>query len=882
MSEYGDDTALGGAPRRPVRKPRQTDEYNADADAVRRGAQTRVRRTESPRTQPKRRKSGDKTPGFIRFITDRRTHLALGIVFCVIAVIMVCTSVSFIMNGMEDQSEISGRTMSEIAESDSEIKTVGGIFGAKLASYLLVDTLGVASFIIAFYVFMIGLSLMRVHRCRFVSLTFKCLFSAISLSVILGLLTYDSEGLFHWGGNHGHYLNGFLLKYSDTFGAYMFSLILAGVLVAVFLNPIRHAFSTVSGWISSTKDKAGDIKRDFSAPKENVLQHDSLTDLDDTSDASEHPDNEDIDAGYPSFEYEAGTDTVSEFNVQTGIGIDSLDNNDESEEDPDAGAGTVITPQETGEGPELIITNSQPDAIGDSDDTADSVIRDGDHIGLDTPYDPCASLSNYVFPSTDILIERPNDVIINDKEQNENKELIVNALKSYKIDIAKIKATIGPTVTLYEIVPAEGVRIAKIKQLEDDIAMNLAALGIRIIAPIPGKGTIGIEVPNRHPQTVAIRTVLESKAFADCKRMALPMALGSTISNEIFVADLTKMPHLLVAGATGQGKSVGLNCIIASLLYSKHPSELKFVLVDPKMVEFSLYKRLEHHYLAKLPAEEDAIITDPSKVVTTLNSLCLEMDNRYELLSRAEVRSLEEYNRKFTQRRLNPENGHRFMPYIVMIVDEFADLIMTAGKDVSMPIARIAQKARAVGMHMIIATQRPSTDVITGMIKANFPGRIAFRVSQMVDSKTILDRPGANRLIGRGDMLFSHNGMTDRVQCAFIDTEEVENIVNHISDQPGFPTAYELPEVPVGDETGGGPVDLSRRDEKFYECARFVATQNVASTSMLQRRFQIGFNKAGRIMDDLYNLGIVGPPDGSKPRQVLMGTEEVNRILSEK
>jgi S-DNA-T family DNA segregation ATPase FtsK/SpoIIIE len=492
-------------------------------------------------------------------------------------------------------------------------------------------------------------------------------------------------------------------------------------------------------------------------------------------------------------------------------------------------------------------------------------------------FDHCAELSHYVFPDLGLLEDRPVGPAMDAAEQQENKDLIVKTLLDYKIPVARIEATVGPTVTLYEIVPAEGVRIAQIKRLEDDIALSLAALGIRIIAPIPGKGTVGIEVPNRDPKTVSMYSVLSSRKFAECK-MALPMAMGATISNDIFIEDLARMPHLLVAGATGQGKSVGLNCIIASLLYKKHPTELKFVLIDPKMVEFSLYKRLERHYLAKLPDEEDAIITDPSKAVATLNSLCIEMDKRYELLSMANVRSLEEYNRKFSQRRLNPEKGHRYMPYIVMIVDEFADLIMTAGKEISMPIARIAQKARAVGMHMIIATQRPSTDVITGMIKANFPGRIAFRVSQRIDSMTILDRPGANQLIGRGDMLFSHNGKVERVQCAFIDTEEVDKIAAHIDNQIGFETAYLLPEPQV--EMPNGSVDLSRRDDKFDECARFVVQQSTASTSSLQRRFGIGYNKAGKIMDQMQAAGIVGPADGSKPRAVLITPDELERFLA--
>ena len=493
-------------------------------------------------------------------------------------------------------------------------------------------------------------------------------------------------------------------------------------------------------------------------------------------------------------------------------------------------------------------------------------------------FDPTAELSRYERPPLDLLVERSaKSASVDLQEQEENQERITKTLNDYGIPISKIKATVGPTVTLYEIIPAEGVRIAKIKRLEDDIAMSLAALGIRIIAPIPGKGTIGIEVPNKDPQTVSIRSVLGSKAFRECN-MKLPMAMGATISNEVYIADLAKMPHLLVAGATGMGKSVGLNTIIASLLYKKHPAELKFVLVDPKMVEFSLYSVLERHFLAKLPDEEEAVVTDMDKVVRTLNSLCVEMDQRYLLLKDANVRSIIEYNERFVNRRLNPEKGHRYLPYIVMIVDEFADLIMTAGKQVETPIARIAQKARAVGMHMIVATQRPSTNVITGIIKANFPGRIAFRVSQMVDSKTILDRTGANQLIGRGDMLFSHNGSMDRVQCAFIDTDEVQAICDHIDRQVGYEHAYYLPEPLVTDDEAISLSGSGDRDPLFEEAAQAIVQSGVASTSNLQRRYSIGYNRAGKIMDQLEAAGIVGPAQGSKPRQVLVDSIQLGRI----
>ncbi|MBQ9470556.1 MAG: DNA translocase FtsK, partial [Bacteroidales bacterium] len=497
-------------------------------------------------------------------------------------------------------------------------------------------------------------------------------------------------------------------------------------------------------------------------------------------------------------------------------------------------------------------------------------------------YDPTLELSHYQLPPLELLEDYQNtnksvteDILI------QNKNRIIETLQNYKIQIDRIKATIGPTVTLYEIVPAPGIRISKIKNLEDDIALSLAALGIRIIAPIPGKGTIGIEVPNEHPEVVSMLSIIRSQKFQDCG-YSLAIALGKTISNEIFILDLAKLPHLLVAGATGQGKSVGLNAIIASLLYKKHPAELKFVLVDPKKVELSLYSKLERHFLAKLPDADEAIITDTQKVVSTLNSLCIEMDQRYDLLKQAGAKSIKEYNEKFINRRLNPLKGHRYLPYIVVIIDEFADLIMTAGREVETPIARLAQLARAIGIHLIIATQRPSANIITGIIKANFPARIAFRVSSSIDSRTILDHTGANNLIGRGDMLVSAGSDMVRVQCAFIDTPEIEHITDFIGNQQGYGGAFELPEyVPEGAGEGPGEVDLRRRDDLFDEAARMVVQTQMGSTSQIQRKFSIGYNRAGRIMDQLEAAGIVGPFEGSKARQVLIVDEQsLEQLLS--
>ncbi len=484
-------------------------------------------------------------------------------------------------------------------------------------------------------------------------------------------------------------------------------------------------------------------------------------------------------------------------------------------------------------------------------------------------FDPTLDLSNYKFPTIELLREYSGGgITINQEELEENKNRIVETLRNYKIDIAQIKATVGPSVTLYEIVPEAGIRISKIKSLEDDIALSLSALGIRIIAPIPGKGTIGIEVPNKTPTMVSMKSVIASARFQEAE-MELPIALGKTISNETFVVDLAKMPHLLMAGATGQGKSVGLNAVLTSLLYKKHPAEVKFVLVDPKKVELTLFNKIERHYLAKLPDVEDAIITDNTKVINTLNSLCIEMDQRYSLLKDAMVRNIKEYNEKFRNRKLNPELGHRFLPYIVLVVDEFADLIMTAGKEVETPIARLAQLARAIGIHLIIATQRPSVNVITGIIKANFPARIAFRVTSKIDSRTILDAQGADQLIGRGDLLYSNGNDVIRVQCAFVDTPEVEKITEFIGAQKAYPQAYLLPEFVGEGESGTNlDIDISERDALFREAAEIIVTAQQGSASLLQRKLKLGYNRAGRLIDQLEAAGIVGAFEGSKARSV--------------
>ncbi len=521
----------------------------------------------------------------------------------------------------------------------------------------------------------------------------------------------------------------------------------------------------------------------------------------------------------------------------------------------------VIIPTEE---PEVEAIKLETEIKTDEEDKANKVLEEFGE------YDPRLDLGNYKFPVLQLMQEYPNSNLHVDKEELEaNKNKIVETLSNYKIEISKIKATVGPTVTLYEIVPAPGVRISKIKGLENDIALSLAALGIRIIAPLPGKGTIGIEVPNQNPSIVSMKTVLQSEKFQNNK-MELPVALGKTISNETFVTDLAKMPHLLMAGATGQGKSVGLNCILASLLYKKHPSELKLVLVDPKKVELTLFNHIERHFLAKLPDSEEAIITETKKVINTVNSLCIEMDARYDLLKNAHCRNLKEYNTKFKKRKLNPDNGHRFLPYIVLVIDEFADLIMTAGKEIELPIARLAQLARAIGIHLIVATQRPTTNIITGTIKANFPARIAFRVTSTTDSRTILDTGGANQLIGRGDMLFTNGNELVRLQCAFIDTPEVEQLCEYIGSQRGYSQTFALPEYVDEESTAGPLAELDDRDDKFEDAARVLVLHQQGSTSLIQRKLKLGYNRAGRIMDQLEAAGIVGPFEGSKARQVLV------------
>lgn len=813
----------------------------------------------------KKKAAAAKEPSrLVKFFTDKRLHGAIGLLFILCAVYALVASISFLSHGADDQSMVDHMTIEQMTGHTTEVRNIGGPVGAWVADTLFNQWFGYGAFVVIAYMILVGLALIKVRKCNFWALTFRSLVLTISMSIVLGFAAYELGAMTYWGGYHGYAVNALLTAACGDLGAVIVAILLIGIVCYVYLNDLITVYNAYQRRMEIRREKQRLKEEQEAEIQQQVakeMEQDPMT-------ATEQHEEE----------TPAITDTP-DLTFQD-IEDDAVTETDEFVKTDTSDAAEHLADQEVANPEEVIpATEDQPAEGGPAFLVQKGTIEQAETIEPDlTTFDPRAELSRYQFPTIDLLKEYPvhtNTVDIT--EQEENKERIVRTLQEYQIAISKIEATVGPTVTLFEIIPAEGVRIAKIKRLEDDIALKLKALGIRIIAPIPGRGTIGIEVPNKAPQIVSMREMIASRKFQESKA-ALPMALGATITNEVFVADLTKMPHLLVAGATGQGKSVGLNAIIASLLYKKHPSELKFVLVDPKMVEFSLYSKLEKHYIAKLPEEEESIITDTSRVITTLNSLCLEMDNRYALLKDARCRSLAEYNAKFTARRLNPEKGHRFLPYIVMIVDEFADLIMTAGKEVETPIARIAQKARAVGMHMIIATQRPSTNVITGIIKANFPGRVAFRVQQMVDSRTILDRTGANQLIGKGDMLISINGEMTRVQCAFIDTPEVEALVDWVYSQIGYDHPYYLPEyVPEGGDAEA-LANMTDRDVLFEEAARAVVDSGNASTSSLQRRYGIGYNRAGKIMDQLEEAGIVGPSQGGKARSILvdqMGLEDL-------
>lgn len=742
------------------------------------------------------------------------TWFVIGASVALFSLFVAIACCSFLFTGGADQSLLDEAVAGQAANS-------AGMTGATMSETIINRWFGIPSFILIAFIFVAGCNLMKLTKVRLGRWFVSCVFLTVWISVLFAIVLTPlfSSSFIIPGGGHGEFVRQWLETKVGIPGTILI-LLLTMLLFCIWLT--RRTIEWIRE-VLSFRSRPDSEDTDIPAPA-------------DTDEAESAPD------------YDHEEETVSDSFLHEPEDITDRDCESDHPDDNDGSGHEDI---------ELEVVEAA---------------REEEYEGkLPEPYNPRLDLPHYKFPNPELLRQYdetgPAD---NRDEQQANKDRIIKVLRSFGIEITSISATQGPTVTLYEITPAEGIRISKIRNLEDDIALSLAAYGIRIIAPIPGKGTIGIEVPNANPVMVPMQSIIKSRKFVDSK-MELPVALGRTITNEIFMVDLAKMPHLLVAGATGMGKSVGLNAIVTSLLYKKHPAEMKLVMVDPKMVEFSIYSSIEKHFLAELPDATEPIITDPTKVVHTLKSLCTEMDNRYELLKDANVRSIIEYNKLFIDNKLSRLKGHRYLPYIVVVIDEFGDLIMTAGKEIETPICRIAQKARAVGMHMIIATQRPTTNIITGTIKANFPARIAFRVTSMVDSRTILDRPGANQLIGRGDMLFSQGGDPERVQCAFVDTPEVQNICSYISSQPSYLTAYELPEYVDESEGSCESSELSRGelDPIFEDAARVIVSSQQGSTSLIQRKFSIGYNRAGRIMDQLEKAGIVGPQDGSKPRQVL-------------
>ncbi|MET0759970.1 MAG: DNA translocase FtsK [Flavobacterium sp.] len=773
----------------------------------------------------------------------RQHKILIGSLFVLFSIALLLAFISFFIHGQEDQSAVN-----ELSDRSESVNNWLGKFGAFLADLFIYKGFGAASFLFVKLFFLTGAYLvLDISVKKLKNIWFWDLFVIVILSVLLGFFATSLPEL---GGTIGYEMNLFSQDYIGKTGTL---LVLIFGLVIYLIFKIKVSPDAIRAFFVSTKKEIDEELTPIRVPLT-----DSVYNLEEFAVNEEEND---------QFE-EPTLKPVSQFEINRDDLKPTINNPSEI----NMGPVLKVTPMTVTPAipePEIITTNDDSFVIEKAheedvveENLASRLVAD---FGL---FDPTLDLSHYKFPTLDLLKEySTGGITINQEELEENKNRIVETLRNYKIEIAQIKATVGPSVTLYEIVPEAGIRISKIKSLEDDIALSLSALGIRIIAPIPGKGTIGIEVPNKNPTMVSMKSVIGSAKFQEAE-MELPIALGKTISNETFVVDLAKMPHLLMAGATGQGKSVGLNAVLTSLLYKKHPAEVKFVLVDPKKVELTLFNKIERHYLAKLPDSGDAIITDNTKVVNTLNSLCVEMDNRYSLLKDAMVRNIKEYNDKFKSRKLNPENGHRFLPYIVLVVDEFADLIMTAGKEVETPIARLAQLARAIGIHLIIATQRPSVNVITGLIKANFPARIAFRVTSKIDSRTILDTQGADQLIGRGDMLYTNGNDVVRVQCAFIDTPEVEKITEFIGSQKAYPDAYLLPEF-IGEESGISlDMDISDRDSLFKEAAEIIVTAQQGSASLLQRKLKLGYNRAGRLIDQLEAAGIVGQFEGSKARSV--------------
>ena len=808
------------------------------------------------------------------FLHSEVFSFTMGLICLLVGLYMLLSFSSFFLAGGADQDLVAQGLADGMDGSATGVENHTGERGAKLSEFFINDGFGLAAYCIPLFLLMAGLKWIRAYEAFKLRKWFWIgSITMVWLSVTLGFACGKpfSDTFVYPGGLHGYNASRWLCA---QIGASGLVLLLLGtaILIGVCLTP--RTMSVVRRLLhpSWKRKPAGAEKASGKPAKEGTPQPVRDTEAGESVEVARQKEDE---PHVPQPENQAGDreGLYEPVHLEERL-LDETPGTGYPEPVSDPAAG-----RPAGE-PTFEISNL-PAEEPKTAETADEPPA-GD---LSQPYNPRLDLENYHFPPIDLLDQRHDDeVAIDMEEQKANKDRIIEVLRSFDVEISSIKASVGPTITLYEITPAPGVRISKIRNLENDIALSLKALGVRIIAPIPGRGTIGIEVPNANPHIVSMSSIITSKKFQETT-YELPVALGKTITNEVFMVDLAKAPHMLVAGATGQGKSVGLNAIVTSLLYKKHPSELKFVIIDPKKVEFAIYAPIEHHYLAKLPDGGDAIITDVTKVVQTLNSLCVEMDTRYDLLRKAGCRNIKEYNAKFIRRELNPEKGHHFMPYIVIIIDEFGDLIMTAGRDVELPICRIAQLARAVGIHAIIATQRPTTNIITGTIKANFPARVAFKVASVTDSRTILDRPGAQQLIGKGDMLYLQGNDPVRVQCAFVDTPEVERIAHFISQQQGYPTAFMLPEYvdPNGDAdaNAGGNVDMNRLDPLFEEAARLLIYHQQGSTSLIQRKFSIGYNRAGRLMDQLEKAGIVGPANGSKARDVLCMDENDLRMRME-
>jgi S-DNA-T family DNA segregation ATPase FtsK/SpoIIIE len=795
-----------------------------------------------------------------QLIHDERSHKIVGTFFILIGLLLLFAFNSYLTTWQQDQDKVLSGAKILMPSYEQPIANALGAAGAYISNIFFRSGFGIASYLFCLFFFVIGINLFSTKKIFSVKRNLRyVIVGLLVISVSASFLMHTphsnhTEGIsseFFWGGKVGDMINEWLQQVIGYLGT-------AAVLIVCLLSYIIWRFNPSFNFsrkkiLATSPLFSSDEEGEFSGNEEE--KSGSLNSvLGKVNPLTENP----LDTS-PKYE--------EEFGVIEKEGDDEID----LSVAPPISAKPASIGAKNNPSSGLTLEVKNADSLVD-EDKSELPLTTKEKIRQD-PYDPILDLRNYKFPSTELLDVHDNEKIVQDNSELEaNKNQIINTLKNYDIEIQKIFATVGPTVTLYEIIPAPGVRISRIKNLEDDIALSLSALGIRIIAPIPGKGTIGIEVPNLKKSVVSMRTLLESSKFVN-NNYLLPIAIGKKIDNDNFIVDLATMPHLLMAGATGQGKSVGLNAILVSLLYKKHPSQLKLVLIDPKKVELSIYKTIEKHFLAKLPGEEDAIITDTKKVIHTLNALCTLMDIRYDLLKEAGTRNIKEYNQKFVARKLNPEKGHEFLPFIVLVIDEFADLIMTAGKEVEMPIARLAQLARAVGIHLIIATQRPSVNIITGTIKANFPARIAFKVSSKIDSRTILDIGGAEQLIGKGDMLISYNGELTRLQCAFVDTPEVDRITDFIGDQQGYPEAFQLPEYVDEKEFENKTFDASDRDDLFEDAARLLVQTQSGSTSLLQRRMKLGYNRAGRLMDQLEAAGIVGPNQGSKVRDVLVKTE---------